>query len=264
MTGRVLNRHREQYRTEGYFVLKSVIPDEHLELLRGTAASAVQTMDAQMDREGTDTLGINHRGKRYFVGQTWRDHPALGMFLFSDLLADICRATVGDDAYFHSDQYVIKCEKTGMSFAWHQDGAYVHARIGDHPECVTCWCPLDDVNEDNGTVFLLPVSRFGKRELVEHRRDPVTNDRVGYFGDDPGIPVIAPAGSIAVFSSLVFHRSGANPSGSQRRAYLAQYAPTVIRNQPGVWPQYCAEPFLQDGSVLRGDRSQNGEIHEQF
>ena len=60
-----------------------------------------------------------------------------------------------------------------------------------------------------------------------------------------------PAGSIAVFSSLVFHRSGANTSGSERRAYLAQYAPAPITNTPGEWPQYFAAPFLSpDGKVI--------------
>lgn len=242
--------HRRQYRERGYFVLDAVIAPEHLELLRATCAEAIRDMDARMDREGVDTLGINHRGRRYFVGQSYRDHPRLGEFLFGDLVADICRATLGETAFLHNDQFVVKCERAGMSFAWHQDGAYVHARIGEHPECITCWCTLDDVSEENGTVYLLPADRFGRRELVEHRVDPESNDRVGYFGDDPGEAIVAPAGSIAVFSSLVFHRSGANPSGRQRRVYLAQYAPAAIRNTPGAFPQYFAEPFLEGGQRL--------------
>lgn len=235
---------REQYRRNGFFILRSVVSADHLTLLRNTCDKAVRDMDARMDRENTDTLGINHRGNRYFVGQSYRDYPELKAFLFCDLMASICEATLGETAFLHSDQFVVKSGTTGMSFAWHQDGAYVHARIGDHPECITCWCTLDDVDESNGTVYILPATRFGKRALVEHRRDPKTNDRVGYFGDDPGEPVIAPAGSIAVFSSLIFHRSGANQTGHRRRVYLAQYAPAPIRNAPGQWPQYFAEPFL--------------------
>ena len=247
--------HREQYRRDGYFILESVIPDTDIELLRTTCTNAIHGMDARMDREGTDTLGINHRGKRYFVGQSYAEFPALGRFLFGDLMAEICRATLGGTAFLHNDQYVVKCEETGMSFAWHQDGAYVHARIGEHPECITCWCTLDDVHEQNGTIFILPASRFGKRELVEHQRDPESNDRIGYFGDDPGDPIVAPAGSIAVFSSLVFHRSGWNSSGNQRRVYLAQYAPAQIQNEPGQWPQYFAEPFLRDGVIVNRGHS---------
>jgi len=240
MVDRITDLHREAYRRDGCFVLESVISDSNLALLRSTCDKAVAGMDAEMKRQGTETLGISHRGKRYFVGQSYREFPDLGRFLFSQLMADICLATIGSDAFLHGDQYVVKCERNGMDFAWHQDGAYVHARVGDHPECITCWCALDDTSEENGTIYILPASRFGRRELVEHQLDPHTNDRIGYFGDDPGDPIVVPAGSIAVFSSLVFHRSGANPSGTQRRAYLAQYAPTKIQNAPGRWPQYLA------------------------
>jgi ectoine hydroxylase-related dioxygenase (phytanoyl-CoA dioxygenase family) len=242
---------RKQYVEEGYFILPGVIPRDHLELLRRVSTQAIADMDAEMDRKNTTVLGINHKGKRYFVGQSYRAHPELGAFLFSDLMADIVRATLGDTGYLHNDQYVVKCEKEGMKFSWHQDGAYVAARIGDHPECITCWCSLDEVSEANGTIYILPVPRFGTRALVPHEKDPQTNDRVGYFGRDPGDPVICPAGSIAVFSSTVFHRSGANPSGAQRRAYLAQYAPVPLQNKPGEFPQYFAEPFLVGGKRVR-------------
>ncbi len=242
---------RRQYATDGFFVLPGIIPPEHLTLLRCVCTDAIAEMDAEMDRKNTTLLGSDHKGKRYFVGQSYRNHPDLGSFLFSDLLADIARLTLGDDVYLHNDQYVVKSEKEGMKFSWHQDGSYVQARIGAHPECITCWCSLDAVSEANGTIYVLPASRFGSRELVEHVKDPVTNDRVGYFGADPGDPVIAPAGSIAVFSSTVFHRSGPNPSGQPRRAYLAQYAPAPIQNKPGEWPQYFAEPFIRAGRRIR-------------
>ena len=246
-----LDRLRRGYATDGYFILPAVIPSEHLELLRRVSRQAIADMDAEMDRQGTAVLGINHKGKRYFVGQSWRQHPELGDFLFSDLMADIARVTLGDTVYLHNDQFVVKCEKEGMKFSWHQDGAYVHARIGHHPECITCWCALDDVTESNGTIYVLPASRFGSRELVPHTKDPGSNDRVGYFGPDSGDPVIAPAGSIAVFASTVFHRSGANPSGAPRRAYLAQYAPVPLHNRPGEFPQYFAAPFLAEGRRVR-------------
>ena len=75
---------------------------------------------------------------------------------------------------------------------------------------LTCWIALDDVSEANGTVYLLPYERAGTRDVVVHVRDEETNDMIGYFGDDAGDPVVVPAGSIACFSSTVFHRSGPN------------------------------------------------------
>ena len=61
----------------------------------------------------------------------------------------------------------------------------------------------------------------------------------GYFGKEIGTPVVCPAGSIAVFSSLVFHRSGANTSGGERRAYLAQYVHMVIALQQQLHQLMC-------------------------
>ena len=245
--------YEEQYRTDGYFVIDRALTSEQLNLLQQTCSTAITQMDQEFDAAGKDTLGINHRGKRYFVGQSYRSFPELGQVLFSELMSKICRVTIGSTAFLHNDQFVVKCKTTSMSFAWHQDGAYVRARIGDHPECITCWCALDDVNESNGTIYILPASRYGRREPVEHHTDPQTNDRIGYFGVDPGDPIVAKAGSIVVFSNLVFHRSGPNPSGRMRRAYLAQYAPVALQNSPGAMPQYLAEPFLIDGQSIRYD-----------
>jgi hypothetical protein len=72
---------------------------------------------------------------------------------------------------------------------------------------------------------------------------------VGYFGDDPGVPVIAPAGSIAVFSSVCFHRSGANTTDRTRRVYLAQYSAEPIINLQGKVSN-LAEPVLKDGKKV--------------
>ena len=77
---------------------------------------------------------------------------------------------------------------------------------------------------------------IGIRTVVKHMQDPRTHDQVGYFGKEPGIPVIVPAGSIAVFSSYVFHRSGPNLTNQLRRVYLPQYSPVVIRNPDSIRP----------------------------
>ena len=57
---------KQQYRDQGYFIIKRKLSDEHLELLRGGAQHAIAMVDRMMDEKKTDVLGINHRGKRYF------------------------------------------------------------------------------------------------------------------------------------------------------------------------------------------------------
>ena len=57
----------------------------------------------------------------------------------------------------------------------------------DHEPYLTVWIALDDVTEENGSVYLLPYSRSGIRSYIKHIPDPVTNDQVCYFGSDPGL-----------------------------------------------------------------------------
>lgn len=238
--------HVRQFHEQGFFVLERAIPAAHLELLRRHCASAVADDDAEMDRRGVDSLGITHRGSRYFCGHPSLKRPELYEFIFSPLMADVCRATLGPEACVFWEQYVVKMGECGMKFAWHQDSGYVGY---PHTPYLTCWCALDDVTEENGTVHVLPYDRAGGKALCEHTAEPGTNDLVGYRGEDPGVPIVAPAGSIAVFSSLTFHRSGANTTPGTRRIYLIQYSGQPIKGPQGKLAGRD-ERFLADGRIV--------------
>jgi ectoine hydroxylase-related dioxygenase (phytanoyl-CoA dioxygenase family) len=135
-----------------------------------------------------------------------------------------------------------------MKFGWYQDSGFIGYA---HRPYLTCWIALDDVTEANGTVYLLPYSRPGTRDVVVHVRDEETNDLIGYFGDDPGDPVIVPAGSIACFSSTLFHRSGPNTTDGMRRIYLAQYSAEPILSEDRSVPRHLADPILSNGERVR-------------
>ena len=216
---------RKQYEEEGYFILENVIPSEHLGVLRDSCDMLIESMHDEMDRLGTDHIHISHRGKRYHIAKQYDKPPRLAEYVFSPLMAEICRATIGPTAYLFYDQYVAKCAEQGMQFAWHQDGGYLGF---PHKPYVTVWAAVDDMTLENGTAFVMPFSKIGIRSLVEHIRNPETGDKVGYFGAEPGIPVIVPAGSLVVFSSLTFHRSGTNTTDRMRRAYVTQYSAEPI------------------------------------
>ena len=169
---------------------------------------------------------------------------AAAQFLVSDLMVQITRATLGETVYLFNEQYVVKAAERGMNFGWHQDSGFI-----DYPHVpyLTCWIALDDVPEENGTVYLLPYSRAGTHEVVPHVRDEDTHDLIGYFGNDLGDPVIAPAGSIACFSSTVLHRSGPNATDQVRRVYLAQYSAEPILTSDGSQPRHMAHALVVKG-----------------
>jgi ectoine hydroxylase-related dioxygenase (phytanoyl-CoA dioxygenase family) len=232
--------HARHFHDEGWIVLESALAPAALETLRSECRRLVAERDAEMTRRGVDTLDLCHRGRRYFL-HAYATSPAVRQFLFSDPMADITRAVLGDNVYLFNEQYVIKAAERGMPFGWHQDSGFIPY---PHRPYVTCWIPLDDVSESNGTVHLLPYSRAGTRDVVEHHRDPGTNDMIGYTGHDPGDPVIVSAGSIVVFSSTVFHRTGPNTSDHPRRVYIAQYTSEPLLSDDRSQPRHLAEPLL--------------------
>jgi ectoine hydroxylase-related dioxygenase (phytanoyl-CoA dioxygenase family) len=236
-------RHARRFHDEGWFVIEGALTATELETLRRECRRLVAERDAEMTRLGVDTLDLCHRGRRYFL-HAYATSSAVRQFLFSDLMADIAQAVLGANVYLFNEQYVIKAAERGMPFAWHQDSGFIPY---PHRPYLTCWIPLDDVDESNGTVHLLPYSRAGTRDVVEHHRDLHTNDLIGYSGHDPGDPLTVPAGSIVAFSSTLFHRTGPNTTGQPRRVYIAQYTSEPLLSHDRTRPRHLAEPLLVAG-----------------
>ena len=242
----------EQFATEGYAVFERVLEGTMLQMLRQQCSSFIAREDARMDTLGVDTIGITHRGRRYFANQCQRVQPALRHMLFSPVMADVCRATLGDDAYFFFDQFVVKGPEGGMSFGWHQDSGYVVGNGGpsDHLPYLTCWCPLDDATAENGTVRLIPfTANPASRDILPHERQAETHDLVARADDAQMRTVEAAAGSIVAFSSRLLHSTGPNSSSRLRRVYLAQYTAEAILNPGTRHLRNNAVPLL-----LRGEQ----------
>jgi ectoine hydroxylase-related dioxygenase (phytanoyl-CoA dioxygenase family) len=253
-TIRITEAQQRQFAEEGYMVLESAIDRELLGLLEIELEQSIAAINARMDELGSDVDGLNQRDKRYFIGNLHLTQPDLKRFLFSELMADVCRATLGDDVWHFWNQFVVKCGEVGATFGWHQDSGYLaKQKTSAHKPYLTCWCPLDDVDERNGTIYVLPFSRMPSREVIDHRYEGSGTELIGYFGDDPGDPIIVPAGSIVAFSTTLLHRSGPNTTDRPRRVYVCQYSaePIMLDVEPPR-PWLCADPFLVGGQRLPG------------
>ena len=236
----------QQFHEKGYFILERAMTDEQLEGLRAECQRYVDKFEREMEAKGVTTQGINHYKTRYFISNRGNESPIITSFLFSELMADVTRATLGEDTYLFNEQYVVKAADKGTKFAWHQDSGYIGHY---HRPYLSCWCALDDMSVENGTIYVLSYAEAGMQpdDLLEHVVEEGTNDKVGYHGPNPGTPCLVPAGSVVVFSSRVFHRSGPNTTNQMRRSYLAQYSAEPIMKKDGssVWAQ--AVPVVVKG-----------------
>jgi len=99
LTVTITAQQLQQFHQEGYFLLERVISDTDLAALRDELDRFIAKTEAAMDVSGTDEFGLSRRGKRYFIGNRHAEAEGrLDAFLFGDTVADICRATIGDDA----------------------------------------------------------------------------------------------------------------------------------------------------------------------
>jgi ectoine hydroxylase-related dioxygenase (phytanoyl-CoA dioxygenase family) len=233
------------FAAEGYAVFEGVLDAPLLDMLREQCSIFMAREDARMDALGVDRLDITHRGRRYFANQCQRTQPALRAMLFSPVMAAICRATLGDDAYFFLDQFVVKGAESGMSFGWHQDSGYVVGNGGpaDHLPYLTCWCPLDDATVDNGTVRLIPFSAAPQsgRAILAHQRQPQSNDLAAAVDTTGMRTVECRAGG------MVAHSTGPNLTPRLRRVYLAQYTAEAMLDPGTRHLRHNAIPLLRHG-----------------
>jgi ectoine hydroxylase-related dioxygenase (phytanoyl-CoA dioxygenase family) len=232
--------HIRQYQNEGYFILERAIQGADLSRLQ---ERCMHFVDREKEVAASKGMTKHQQDGKFFITFPASQDAQVADFVFGEMMTEIARATAGDDAVLFYDQFVVKGPERGQSFAWHQDSGYV---AFPHRPYVTCWVALDDVDEANGTVSILSYARAGTRDRVEHVRNEATSDMVGYHGDDPGELVVVPAGSIAVFSSTVFHRSGVNTTPNYRRVYVVQYAPEPMINRQGKVASR-ADPVLKGG-----------------
>lgn len=250
----IAESQRAQFGELGCMAVPDFLDAAELELVRGVCDASVTEIEADMRARGVTEDRINVLGKKYFVLSARKTHPELLPILFGEKAAAVCRAAIGDTAYLHNEQFVVKLSDEATSFAWHQDSGYTVYSGGaaEHTPYLTCWIALDDMNEANGTISVLPFDRAPSRGLQPHAWDDSVNAMVGYTGSDPGDLIEVPAGTLVAFSSFLLHRSGANTTDRPRRSYFMAYTPTLFTHgDPAKGVYSSGDPLLVDG-VLQG------------
>ena len=128
----------ELYTTQGYLVVENVLKEPILTLARETCNAAVNWKEKQMQDAGINDDGINLLNRRYFISCRKEKYfmernisNNLDKIIFNELMENICKATIGNTAYLHNEQFVVKYRDEESSFAWHQDSGYsVYKRDG--------------------------------------------------------------------------------------------------------------------------------------
>lgn len=148
-----------------------------------------------------------------------------------------------------------------------QDNNYwqaVHGTAG----VITVWIAVDDADEQNGAMKLLPRTHRPYVDMESHvaPRGSIVGREVDVAPDleATAVTIAVPAGSVSIHDSYLLHGSGFNRSGRRRAAYTIRYlnpntgfcdtgrhpVPAyLVRGQSGPWGDSYVD--ARPGTVLR-------------
>ena len=205
------------YRAEGYCRLGRILDDPTLAILRHEELRFRQHNDQ----------GTRFRSRVHYASSAVRATSFSGPHL-----AQVIQL-LGPDIAFQWMQFVTKmpaAEGLDSAFPWHQDCGYMDI----NPTPLTIWVALDDVDEQNGCVWVVPRSHTNG--LLAHTKASAESWHLTVPVSEAGIPVPLRAGEAVAFTGYTLHRSLSNKTQLPRRAFFLEYAPASARYLPSGQP----------------------------
>mmetsp|Transcript_4767 Transcript_4767/g.6420 ORF Transcript_4767/g.6420 Transcript_4767/m.6420 type:complete len:338 (-) Transcript_4767:254-1267(-) len=262
---------KEKFRQNGYCVLEGLLEERQLEALRRECSEVVNTayhrLQTQCAKNGagpvpSDWVVRNHgcvfqvplaevggvdypsSSSEYRLARTAAmqgksvERQVVLDTLFNGALRDIMEYLLGGAAWLYNEQFIVKPPNCSRSeFKWHKDNTGCQDDSVDYRPYLSMWCALDDMHEENGTLYVRPYPlpmcatlatsvHLGLSEDSIHRvassgyPDPSTLNGA----DDGGVPLTLNAGSVVIISDRVLHCSTGNLSAAPRRVWMPQFS----------------------------------------
>jgi phytanoyl-CoA hydroxylase len=213
------------YREDGFIVIPEVFTAAEVAELRGVTdefvrnAAHVSANDEVYDLEDSHStaeprvrrIKTPHLHHSAYAGAS--RHPAI-VAILADLWGSV---------RFDTGKLNMKSAGFGAPVEWHQDWAfYPHT----NDDLAAVGIMLDDVDEDNGPMLVLPGSHRGP--IYDHhgadgRFCGAIDPAACKLDLSRAVPCLGKAGSITVHHARLVHGSATNLSGKQRRFLLFQY-----------------------------------------
>ncbi len=244
----------EQFQRNGYLsISERVIDDEHLAVLRahydavfaqkrGTIGEGLRNLAVVGESESDENADCAEEMLQLM--EMWRFDEEFRKLLYHEPMLDIAESLIGPNIQLFHDQALYKPAHHGGEVNWHQDNGYWRCQPSN---LVSIWMALDDADEGNGCMNLIPGSHL--EEAAAHAQAKTQKGNLPALLEaevdaSQAVPVPIKAGYALVHHCLTLHQTHPNRSTRERRAMVIHYMPVGTQNGRGE--------AMADHLLLRG------------
>ena len=149
---------KAQFASEGYLVVGATLTARGLDAMRSECMDAWNATKEDFDPERTwlqnSLLANIHHHSR-----------TVRQFYFNGPLVDVAEQLIGENVKAATSQLTFKLRGNTMEFGWHQDNGYGELEPYNALSTLTA---LDDADESNGCLRVIPRSHRREQVTVEH------------------------------------------------------------------------------------------------
>jgi ectoine hydroxylase-related dioxygenase (phytanoyl-CoA dioxygenase family) len=247
-----------EFLSKGFLLGDRVLDDAQVDVLRAELDRVIAERDNRSKPQPVLARNLSGSPDKMIwqIVNIWEaSEPYRELIYHPQVVEEIAQLTGGpDELRVWHDQIQYKPAETGGVNMWHQDSPYWPI-LQPKTSQVTAWIALDDVDESNGCMSMVPGSYHWGNQISFLHTIKRFEEMPAEFNGRKIQTQLCPVrkGCVHYHHSLTWHGSHANTSGKPRRAIAAHYMTSETRYDASG--NHVMKPFVTvaDGERLAGD-----------
>ena len=246
-----------QFHRDGFLKGSRVLSDDEIAALQSETLRVIEDRDNPDVQQPVMVHNFTGDPERavWQIVNIWEASEPFKELIYNPIIAeDIAQLSGAEEVRLWHDQIQYKPASKGGVNHWHQDSPY-WPTLEPKDQQVTAWIALDDVDEENGCMRMVPGSHLWGNHVKWLEALPSFDEVPDLFEGRPVKVVSCPVkkGEVHFHHALTWHGSGPNLSGRPRRAIALHYMTEKTNfHEAGDHPM---KPFISmgDGQMVEGD-----------
>ncbi len=246
-----------QFKSNGFLLGGRVLSDEHVAELQEEMQRVIRDhgrADVPQPVQLVNLFGNADAPIWQIVNIFHASEPFRRLMYSPKVIEEIAQMTDANQLRIWHDQIQYKPSGKGGHSQWHQDAPY-WSTLTPNDVMVTAWIALDDVDESNGCMRMMPgTHKLGDQIEYLHKIKDFYNPPTEFDGRNFEVRLCpVPKGHVHYHHSLTWHGSGENKSDRPRRAIALHYMTEKCRYAAAG--HHPMKPYIHvaDGEMLQGD-----------